>query len=82
MQIQFSEHELYLLEVIDALGGDVRLGELRSFISQSMILTKLPGLLWELRGHGLVKQYAIGRYALTPYGRAALKMPRDLAEVS
>ena len=82
MQVQFAEQELYLLEVIDALGGDVRVGELRSFISRTAILTKLSEIFWELRVHGLVRHYAIGRYALTAHGRAALKMPWDLAKAS
>jgi hypothetical protein len=82
MQIQLSDREMYVLEVIDALGGDVRTGEIRSFISHSVVLKKLPELMWKLREYGLIKQYAVGRYAITAHGRAALKTPWDLAAAS
>jgi hypothetical protein len=74
MQPHLVDRERYMLEVLDALGGNATVGQIRS-VASPFLNRNLHPILAKLCEHGFVRQYARNHYALLPSGRTTLKAP-------
>lgn len=77
MQVLLTDREIYMLDVIDALGGSARKSQIA--VAADTLLSSFAATMLKLCDHGLLRIEAGEHYALTPRGRAALASPLDLA---